>query len=404
MWHPLSMLTSVPLPHPREDQRLRTLAACDLLDTAPEEVFDRLASIAAQICGCPIALVNLVDRERQWFKAAIGVDVRSTPREISFCAHAVARGEPMIVEDALLDPRFRENPLVVGPPKVRFYAGVPICADSLPLGTLCVIDIVPRTLTAPQREALTALAREVEAQIELRRALQRSERLGEQRHQLGCMIVHDMRGPLTVALTGAEYLAASERLSPAERRIVNQMMSAARTLERMARDLLDVSQSESGRLESRAEQVSLKSFSEQIASALQSITVEHHLVFRAAFSPDDQATTDPDFVRRIAFNLVENAAKYAPRDSEITVDMSLVRSTSLRVSVRDHGPGVPLDARERIFDTAFRLERDASTRARTSYGLGLRFCKVAAEAMNGRIWVEDNSPSGAHFIAEFPSA
>lgn len=159
---------AAPLP-PDEHERLQALQACRLLDTPPEPAFDDLARIASQLCGTPIALVSLVDQDRQWFKSRIGLDATETPREQAFCAHAILQHEVLVVPDATMDARFRDNPLVTGGPGIRFYAGAPLeVADGRRIGTLCVIDTVAHELGAAQREALAALARQVVAQIELR--------------------------------------------------------------------------------------------------------------------------------------------------------------------------------------------------------------------------------------------
>jgi signal transduction histidine kinase len=395
--------TMLPPRHVREDARLRKLEECEILDTPPEDVYDRLAQIAGQICACPIAAVNLIDHERQWFKAMIGSDLRWTSRDIAFCAHTVASSAPIVVEDVSRDARFCDYPLVVGEPKLRFYAGLPVFVDALPVGTLCVMDFKSRTLSSAQYGAFEALAREVETQLELRRALLQSERLGEKRLQLGCMIVHDMRGPLTIALTGAQFVAAGARLSPQEREMLVEVVNATRTLERMARDLLDVSRSETGRLEPQSEPLLVEELAARIEQTLRPFAVDHRLVVRSTVAPGTLVTLDADLFGRVVENLVANAFKYAPPESEVAVVLSLTEARRLCVAVTDHGPGIPADAREKVFDCTYRLARDRSVQTRTSYGLGLNFCKIATTAMGGRIWVEENAPAGARFIVEVPT-
>jgi signal transduction histidine kinase len=154
-----------------EEERIAALATYDVLDTSAEAAFDELTRLAAQICEVPIAMVSLVDRERQWFKSCVGLDSGETPRDIAFCAHAIRRDEPFVVPDAERDPVFATNPLVTGPPHVRFYAGIPLVDDDgAALGTLCVIDTAPRVLSETQMSALGVLAKQVMAQLQLRRA------------------------------------------------------------------------------------------------------------------------------------------------------------------------------------------------------------------------------------------
>ncbi len=148
-----------------ETSRLAALTALDLLDTRPEPRFDRFTRLAAMTFGVPIALISLVDEQRQWFKSRCGLDVEQTPRSIAFCSRAIAQREMLVVEDTALDPRFADNPLVKGDPHIRFYAGQPVYCDGHAVGTLCLIDRNPRRFDPPQRQALRDLADLVEVEL-----------------------------------------------------------------------------------------------------------------------------------------------------------------------------------------------------------------------------------------------
>ncbi len=176
---------NAPLP-PDEHERLRVLHQYQIMDSIQESAFDELTQLAAQICGTSMAAISLVDQDRQWFKSKIGLDVQEAPREIAFCAHAILRkDEIMEIPDAQLDQRFADNILVTHDPHIRFYAGAPLVAhENQALGTLCVLDSEPRTLTADQTAALQTLSRNVVAQLELRRHVRRLREENEEKLRL----------------------------------------------------------------------------------------------------------------------------------------------------------------------------------------------------------------------------
>jgi len=161
-----------------ESERLAALVRCNVLDTDTEASFDDIAELASALCGAPMALVSLVDRTRQWFKAKVGVDVSETPRDVAFCAHAIVDRKPLVVPDTLADARFADNPLVTGDPFIRFYAGIPLLLDDdgVAVGTLCILDRIPRELSSAQLDTLCRLAKRVSKELSLRHklALQRA--------------------------------------------------------------------------------------------------------------------------------------------------------------------------------------------------------------------------------------
>ena len=163
----------IPAKPANETQRLETLRGYEILDTEPEAAFDDLTFLASYLCETPVALISLVDADRQWFKSKVGVSVVETSRDIAFCASAILQPDVFIVPDASQDERFADNPLVVADPKIRFYAGAPLMTQGQALGTLCVVDRVPRELRPEQKDALRALGRQVVAQLDLRHNLKR---------------------------------------------------------------------------------------------------------------------------------------------------------------------------------------------------------------------------------------
>jgi hypothetical protein len=180
---------------------MEALRSYQILDTDPEQVFNDIAQLSAFICGTPMSLVSLIDGERQWFKARVGMDAHETPREHAFCQYAMRASDVYEVPDATSDTRFSHNPLVTGDPHIRFYAGAPLLSpEGQPLGTLCALDTVPRELSADQRDALRILARQVMAHLELRRV---RLQLDDERQKL--------EGVLRMANSTGEAMYASHR-------------------------------------------------------------------------------------------------------------------------------------------------------------------------------------------------
>ncbi len=167
---------SIPIPK-NEKERLAVLQSYQILDTPPEREFDDITALASSICDTPVAMMTLMDSDRLWFKSKIGVSACEVERDITFCAHAIMEKELFVVKDATMDPRFAANPMVTTEPKIRFYAGAPLIASNEHvLGTLCVVDRVPRDLTQEQTEALQILSRQVISLMNYRRRVAVLER------------------------------------------------------------------------------------------------------------------------------------------------------------------------------------------------------------------------------------
>ena len=193
-------------------QRLKVLNEYAILDTLPEQAYNDIVLCASIICDTPIALITLVDDVRQWFKAKVGLETSETLREHAFCAHAILNpNEVMVVKDAEKDERFATNPLVTGDPNIRFYAGAPLVTPTgEALGTICVIDRVPRQLEPKQIEALQALSRQVVAQLELRHGIINLEQIILEREQ--------QTRQLETALTQMEIQSSTDGLTGAKNR------------------------------------------------------------------------------------------------------------------------------------------------------------------------------------------
>jgi adenylate cyclase len=208
----------------KEKARLEALHSQNILDTGDEEEFDRIVKVASFICGTPISLISLVDTDRQWFKSKIGLEVDETPRNVSFCSHAIQQEGIMEIEDASKDIRFKNNPLVTGNPNIRFYAGTPlITKNGLKLGTLCVIDKVPKTLSQEQKDCLESLSKQVMDQIELKQQRKQLQILNsslltelEQKIELQNKVLHLFVKFVPEAIVAKHLHAKSEDFDDAE--------------------------------------------------------------------------------------------------------------------------------------------------------------------------------------------
>jgi signal transduction histidine kinase len=410
-------MAGAPLP-PDEAQRLAELRRYRILDTPSDASFDALTRLAARLCGTPDAYVSLVDRERQWFKASHGRLGRELSRESAFCAHAILGKDPLVVPDATLDPRFRENPLVTLEPNIRFYAGVPLRSSAgMPLGTLCVIDYAPRTLAAGQQEALQWLARQVELQLELWVRLLALEELlgrdgatagldaGERAHlELIALAAHDLKSPLSAVMANARFLLAGELTSQAHAAVLATLDSTQLALRQLA-DLMDVTLARRGRLEVRRSVVDAFALLEQVRRGATHLAQEGGLDLEVVADPAGvMVHTDGDLVRRILENLLDNALKYVPRGERIRLEVAGGNGGGAVFRVRDSGPGIPAPERQRVFEALTRLDGTPEhPRAAPSRGLGLHFCRIAAQALGGCITLEQDEPRGTLFVVHLPA-
>jgi GAF domain-containing protein len=221
-----------------EARRVAAVDSLRLLDTAPEPAFDHLVLTASQLCCTPVALVTLINADRQWFKAKVGTDVRETPREYALCNYTIREDAVMTVEDATRDQRFAENPLVVGPPHVRSYVGAPlITAEGLRVGTLCVIDLQTRRWSAHEVQTLRSLAQVATSLVEWRAAAEQTReavsrfKTAKPKPAPATPEPRDLRGPLD-AITRLTGALSKTRLDPKQREIADLLASSGQLLER----------------------------------------------------------------------------------------------------------------------------------------------------------------------------
>jgi len=417
-------MISAPIPED-EVARLEALRRYQILDTRSEPAFDDLAALASYVCGTPIALVSLVDSDRQWIKARVGLDVSETPRDVSFCAHTILANDTMVVEDALADDRFADNPLVTFDPKIRFYAGAKLTtSDGYALGSLCVIDRVPRQLTSAQKEALQALSRQVVAQMEYKRnVLEMAEVIADrkQSEELKAMkqaaeaasrakseflanISHELRTPLN-GIIGMTELALDSELTSEQRENLDVVKSSADSLLLLVSEMLDFSEIESGKPGPEAAEYYLRDTLNDIVKV--TAPRAHHkglrLVCHAHPDVPDLVIGDPERLRQVIGHLISNAIKFTERGEiviEMGVEMPLRDGILLHCSVADTGTGIPAEKQQSIFDV-FTQGDGSATRMHGGVGLGLTISSRLVEKMGGRIWVDSELGSGSKFHFTF---
>jgi signal transduction histidine kinase len=370
-----------------EQQRLAALRDYDILDTEREEGFDDLTRVAALICGTPMALVSLIDEDRQWFKSSVGLDVRETPRNLAFCAHAILQEKVFVVPDAFKDARFHDNALVTGAPHLRFYAGAPLqTPDGYALGTLCVLDRVPRDLNDAQKEALEALARQAMVQMELRRTLKEAERTARYRSRLMAVMGHDLKQPVSV-IHMCLNLLAPQLTSAEDKETLGFAMAAVDTLS----DELDALAHAS-----RLDQESLRIAKVPVQRVFDSIDDNWRLRARRKglslrFLPSAAILdTDERLLGTILGNLVGNAIKYTATGG-VLVGLRR-RGQPLRIEVWDTGVGIPEGQRDKIFESFNQLDSYCE-----GIGLGLAIVRRTAELLGSDIQVRSRLGRGSCF-------
>ena len=400
-----------------EADRLKALQRYQILDTPPDPGFDRLTALVARLLAVPIAQVTLVDEQRQWFKASYGQPRGETPREWSFCAHAIAADEDvLVVPDATNDPRFFDNPLVSGEPRIRAYAGAPVKSrDGFNLGTVCAIDTVPRDFTAEKREILRDLAAIAADELELRLAmnecgrsanelhesLERLKKAETQRDELTQMIIHDLGSPLTSVRENIDVLAltAAGKFDASELRCLTEAQQGARDLNDLISGLLDVSRLEAG-------EMALKKDVHDLVRIVHKASARFSAVLQGrAFTcdvPNEPVllACDSELIQRILENLIINAVKFTKTDGQLHISVDQY-GKEVTISVSDHGPGIPGDQQNRIFEK-FR-QTTTGDEHRHSSRLGLTFCKVAVEAHGGKFAVQDEPGRGTTLSVVLPS-
>jgi signal transduction histidine kinase len=393
-----------------EQKRLLELYAYEILDTAAEEEFDAIVSVASYIAQVPISLISLIDLKRQWFKARVGLELTETSRDISFCHHALQQEAPLIVEDTLADARFAANPLVTNDPNLRFYAGFPlVTSKGTKLGTLCVLDKKPQSLTQAQMDCLAKLADQVinlfELRIKNKYLHQLTQQLENQKVSLRTLVdnqrkimsilAHDTRGPLTsmqqlIELSVGDEEAEKELLP----NINDQLKSTVQLLDNLINwGVVNMYSTED-------EQYKASEAVEEVLKSFQKKAEEKGIRLTAHVNPGTTLPIKRDVLLFVLRNLVQNAIKYTETGSVcITVDEKM--STPF-IEVADTGIGMPDAVKEKLF--VHRLGSRAGTRNEKGAGVGLLLLHDFVRQSGGKIVVESRPDEGTSVTITFEQA
>jgi len=386
-----------------EDERLAALRSYNILDTAAEKDFDDLTMLASAICQTPIALISLVDSERQWFKSHIGLAASETPIEQSFCAHAiVSYNEIMIVDDARKDERFADNPLVTGSPKIVFYAGVPLInEEGFALGTLCVIDQKKKQLTTEQTIALKVVAKQVVDKLELRRKITDLQIANQELTDANVFIqkfastaAHDIKNPLSSILLTSQALKIRLQKLQDEgcSRLIDLNITSTTRLISLLDEMLDYSKDPSLLLAKKSE-IDLK---QAIKKVISMINIPDNLEI---ILPDTNPKLALSIVafEQIFINLISNAIRYNDKNKTIIAIRFAEDDKYYNFEVEDNGIGIAEAYHEKIFSNSFTLKiTDRYNKKGT--GIGLATVKDLIKALKGNIYVKSTQGIGTTFF------
>ena len=397
-------MKAAPLPQ-NEDERLAELLSYDVLDTEAEQLFDDLTALASQICETPIALISLIDPNRQWFKSRVGLDAEETSRDIAFCSHAILQSDVFEIPNATLDPRFHDNPLVTGAPDIRFYAGAPLITPSgHAIGTLCAIDSKPRKLTETQKASLQTLSKSVVAHLELKRKNRELERTSQFKSDFLSYVSHEIRTPLNAINTFSQLLEGEAQKLNLPSSFTTPLSHVSQSGERLleiVNSVLDIKQIEAGKMRVMPRAVNTKDFFTHLFSLTKIRAEDSGIVFSTSIDdavPDSLFFDDTKF-GQVALNLLSNAIKFTNHGKSVKAQVKY-KSGKVIFNVIDQGIGMSDDDQKRLFTPFERME---NARQISGTGLGLNISKRLVELMDGSIKVSSKLNQGTRISVTLPA-
>jgi signal transduction histidine kinase len=393
-----------------EAERLAALYHYDLIGTDPEPRFDDIAMLAAQTCGCQVALISLIGEQEIWFKSRINHPLATTRRVDSFCQHVLHTRQALVVEDTFLDARFANNALVKQRQPMRFFAGAPIITDTgYVIGVLCVLDYQPRQLSDCQLSTLQVLARQVMSQIEMGESIRQMrqqtaelERLNQSKNRLFSVIAHDLRAAFHGILGFSDVLDTElDDLDQATiRKIASYLNHASQSTFKLLENLLEWAMLENGSMQFRPEVLRLESIIDTVVTGLHLSALQKNIQLEFRVDPRILVQADLNMIRSLIHNLVSNAVKFSLRGGRVWVDQHLEKEQVI-IAVHDNGMGMNQNQLDRLFQINLN-NSTKGTIGEVGTGLGLLLCKQFVEQHNGKIWVESRPNEGSSFYFSLP--
>lgn len=391
-----------------EAERIAKLQSYNVLDTMPEAVYDDIVNLATNLCDTPIALVSLIDKDRQWFKAKVGLDAPETPRDVAFCSHAIHQQNIFEINDSRLDDRFHDNPLVTGDPRVIFYAGAPLISpEGHKVGTLCVIDNEPRTLDPKQKDMLMRLSRQVAYILEQRIVShqldvvnQQLQTANDELSQFSYRASHDLKSPLISIRRLADFIRKDIGDQQYDEAIGNtkKVSNLASRLEDVVTNVLALHKATD--TPDRSESFSTIELVQGVKEDLHWLFEDSGCQFKTDHVADFNMFHEKVRIQQIMENLVSNAVKYRDRSKETCqVEVKCQEKTDrIAIEVSDNGVGIE----EKFHDDVMGMFKRFHSGLSEGSGLGLAIVKKHVDALQGSINFTSVPNSGTSFFVSLP--
>jgi signal transduction histidine kinase len=392
-----------------EIDRLAALYSLNVLDSPPEKDFDDIVALAASVCGVPLALVSLIDADRQWFKARIGTDLTETSRDLSLCSYAILGKDLLVVPDAREDARFRDNPTVAVSGGIRFYAGAPlVTTDGYALGTLCVMDAVPRRLDVGQLQALRALSRQVTSQLEMRRyavalanTTARLQELERHKEDLAGLVGGELRPTLRLMSSYLDQLGRTGYHDAEMADLVGRATAAhVRGLSDLLGHLTTMAEAGAGNDSLHMREIDLTRLTQRAVEAVRPIAATKQIwILNHAGGPSLPIIADPVRLEQVLMHLLFAAVKYTPTGGRVRVGTEIESGPTVRLDDMDMPDGVRPDLFPHLYYGAFANWSDVPGPDR-----GLAVAKRILDAHHATVALSDRPGDGTSLHVVFPFA